>query len=156
MFNFAHGNFDDIHEMITSEFSLFGLSDAGAHCGAICDASMPTSSIALWARDRTGGDRVPLERIVHEQTQRTATHVGWLDRGVLAPGFVGDANVIDLDALACRLPRLVHDLPAGGRRLVQGAEGYRHTVKAGVVTFESGAATGELPGRLLRGARPRP
>ena len=151
LFNFAHGNFDDLYEMITTPFSLFGLSDAGAHCGAICDASMPTSSMALWSRDRHGGDTIPIEVIVHQQTQRTAAHVGWLDRGVLAPGYVGDANVIDLDALECRIPHLVHDLPAGGRRLMQGADGYRATVKAGSVTFENGTHTGELPGRLLRG-----
>ena len=155
LFNFAHGNFDDLYEMITTPFSLFGLSDAGAHCGAICDASMPTSSIALWSRDRKGGATIPVEAIVHQQTQRTAAHVGWLDRGVLAPGYVGDANVIDLDALECRIPHLVHDLPAGGRRLMQEASGYRATVKAGAVTFEDGVHTGELPGRLLRGARPR-
>ena len=153
LFNFAHGNFDDLHEMITTPFSLFGLSDAGAHCGAICDASMPTSSIALWSRDRKDGDTIPIEAIVHQQTQRTAAHVGWLDRGVLAPGYIGDANLIDLSALACRIPHLVHDLPAGGRRLVQEADGYRATVKAGIVTFEDGTHTGELPGRLLRGAQ---
>ena len=156
LFNFAHGNFDDLYEMITTPFSLFGLSDAGAHCGAICDASMPTSSIALWSRDRKGGETIPIEAIVHEQTQRTAAHVGWLDRGVLAPGYVGDANVIDFDALECRIPHLVHDLPAGGRRLMQEARGYRSTVKAGTVTFEDGVHTGELPGRLLRGAQPKP
>ena len=153
LFNFAHGNFDDLHEMITAPFSLFGLSDAGAHCGAICDASMPTSSIALWSRDRKDGDTIPIEAIVHQQTQRTAAHVGWLDRGVLAPGYIGDANLIELSALACRIPHLVHDLPAGGRRLMQEADGYRATVKAGIVTFEDGTHTGELPGRLLRGAQ---
>ncbi len=154
LFNFAHGNFDDLHEMITTEFSLFGLSDAGAHCGAICDGSMPTSSIVVWARDRRGGEKVPLEAIVHQQTQRTAAHVGWLDRGVLAPGYLGDANVIDLDALACHAPAVIHDLPAGGRRLMQTATGYTATVKSGVVTFEAGVHTGELPGSLVRGARP--
>jgi len=153
LFNFAHGHFDDIHEMITTPFALFGLSDAGAHCGAICDASMPTSSIALWARDRSGGDTVPLEQIVHMQTQRTAAHVGWLDRGVLAPGYVGDVNVIDLDVLNCRAPVIVYDLPAGGRRLMQTATGYRHTFKGGVETFVDGEHTGAMPGALVRGAR---
>ena len=151
LFNFAHRNFDDIHEMITSPNALFGLSDAGAHCGAICDASMTTSAITVWARDRERGDRVPLEQIVHGHTQRTARHIGWNDRGVLAPGYVGDLNVIDLEALACRAPKLVRDLPAGGRRLTQEAVGYDYTVKSGVVTFESGIHTGELPGGLLRG-----
>ncbi len=156
LFNFAHGNFDDLYEMITSDFSLFGLSDAGAHCGAICDGSMPTSSIVVWARDRRGGQRIPIEAIVHQQTQRTAAHVGWLDRGVLAPGYIADANVIDLEALACRAPQVIHDLPAGGRRLMQTARGYRATVKSGVVTFEDGEHSGALPGALVRGRRVGP
>jgi N-acyl-D-aspartate/D-glutamate deacylase len=156
LFNFAHGNFDDIEAMITSPNVVFGLSDAGAHCGAICDASMPTSALTVWARDRRGGERLPIERIVHHSTQRTAAHVGWLDRGVIAPGYLADLNVIDLDALACRMPHVVHDLPAGGRRLVQEARGYRYTIKSGQVTFEDGEHTGALPGTLVRGTRPSP
>jgi N-acyl-D-aspartate/D-glutamate deacylase len=117
---------------------------------------MPTSSIVLWARDRTGGDTVPLEQVVHQQTQRTAAHVGWMDRGVLAPGYVGDVNVIDLEVLNCRAPVIVHDLPAGGRRLMQTADGYRYTVKSGAITFEAGEHTGVLPGRLVRGATAAP
>ncbi len=156
LFNFAHGNFDDLYEMITTNFSLFGLSDAGAHCGAICDGSMPTNSIVVWSRDRRRGDKIPLEAIVHQQTQRTAAHVGWLDRGVIAPGYIADVNVIDLDALACHIPRVIHDLPAGGRRLMQTARGYRATVKSGVVTFQEGEHSGELPGALVRGQRARP
>ena len=142
--------------MITSPNTLFGLSDAGAHCGAICDASMTTSSMTVWSRDRTRGDKVPIEQIVYGHTLRNARHMGWLDRGVLAPGQLADLNVIDLDALACRPPTIVHDLPAGGRRLMQTAEGYLWTVKAGRVTFESGQHTGELPGELLRGTRAAP
>jgi N-acyl-D-amino-acid deacylase len=156
LFNFAHGNFDDIHDMITTPFALFGLSDAGAHCGAICDASFTTSSLVVWGRDRKRGPRLPLEQLVHAQTQRTAEHVGWLDRGVLAPGYLADLNVIDFDELACPPPHVVRDLPAGGRRLMQDARGYRATVKSGVVTFDDGAPTGELPGGLLRGARAAP
>jgi N-acyl-D-aspartate/D-glutamate deacylase len=125
LFNFAHGNFDDIFDMITSPNVLFGLSDAGAHCGAICDASMTTSSLTVWARDRRDGERLPIESIVHGHTLRNARHVGWDDRGVLAPGYRADLNVIDLDALACHPPTIIHDLPAGGRRLMQTAEGYR-------------------------------
>ncbi len=151
LFNFAHRNFDDIHEMITSPNIVFGLSDAGAHCGAICDASFSTTSLALWARDRRRGELMPVERVVHLNTQRSAAHVGWLDRGVLAPGYVGDVNVIDFDALSCPPPHMVYDLPAGGRRLMQEANGYLHTIKSGVVTFSGGTHTGELPGRLLRG-----
>ncbi len=156
LFNFAHGNFDDIHSMITSPNTLFGLSDAGAHCGAICDASMTTSSLTVWARDRRRGDKIPVERIVHGHTLRNARHMGWLDRGVIAPGMVADLNVIDLDRLACHPPTIVHDLPAGGRRLMQTAAGYRATVKSGAVTFVDGEHTGELPGELLRGTRPAP
>ncbi len=153
LFNFAHGTFDDIHEMITAPNTLFGLSDAGAHCGAICDASMTTSSLAVWSRDRRRGERIPVERIVHGHTQRNAAHMGWSDRGVVAPGYLADLNVIDLGELACHPPMIVNDLPAGGRRLMQTAAGYRATVKSGAVTFVDGEHTGELPGGLLRGAR---
>ncbi|MFM7060350.1 MAG: N-acyl-D-amino-acid deacylase family protein [Actinomycetes bacterium] len=156
LFNYANHSFDDIAEMIRAPYSLFGLSDAGAHCGAICDASMTTSTLTVWARDRKHGERLPLEWLVHGHTQRTAAHLGWLDRGVLAPGYLADLNLIDLDRLACRPPRIVHDLPAGGRRLVQDAAGYRATVKRGLVTFEDGEHTGALPGTLLRGAQPAP
>lgn len=156
LFNFAHGNFDDIHEMITAPNTLFGLSDAGAHCGAICDASMTTSSLAVWSRDRRGGEKVPVEAIVHGHTLRNARHMGWLDRGVVAPGYLADLNVVDLDRLACHPPTIVRDLPAGGRRLMQTAAGYRATVKSGAVTFVDGEHTGELPGALLRGTRPGP
>jgi N-acyl-D-aspartate/D-glutamate deacylase len=156
LFNFAHHNFDDIAEMISSPNALFGLSDAGAHCGAICDGSSTTSSLVVWARDRRHGERLPIESLVHGHTQRGAAHMGWMDRGVLAPGYLADINVIDLESLACRPPRIVHDLPAGGRRLVQDAAGYRATIKSGSITFENGEHTGELPGTLLRGARSLP
>ena len=156
LFNFAHGDFDDIHEMLTSPLSLYGLSDAGAHCGAICDASSTTSFLTVWARDRTDEQRIPVEDVVHHLTRRTAAHVGWLDRGLLSPGHVADLNVIDLDALGCAPPRIAHDLPAGGRRLVQDATGYRWTLKSGVPTFVDGAPTGARPGGLLRGPRPTP
>ncbi len=156
LFNFAHGDFDDIHEMITSPVALFGLSDAGAHCGAICDASATTSFLTVWGRDRRDDQRLPIETVVHHLTRRTAEHIGWLDRGLVAPGYLADLNLIDLEQLSCAPPRIVHDLPAGGRRLVQDARGYRATVKSGAVTFVDGDHTGELPGRLVRGARPDP
>ena len=156
LFNFANGDFEDIRSMITSPNVLFGLSDAGAHCGAICDASMPTSAITVWARDRKGGRSVPLERIVHMQSRRNAEHLGWLDRGLVAPGMVADLNLIDLDALACHPPRIVHDLPAGGRRLMQSSSGYRFTIKSGEVTVQDGELTGARPGSLLRGSRATP
>ncbi|MEY4372023.1 MAG: hypothetical protein RL219_792, partial [Actinomycetota bacterium] len=90
---------------------------------------------------------------VHHITQRTASHVGWNDRGVIAPGMLGDINVIDMQALAAHPPSIVHDLPAGGRRLMQTASGYRYTVKTGTVTFENGTHTGDFPGRFVRGAQ---
>ncbi len=153
LFNYAHGSLDDVHEMITSPYALFGLSDAGAHCNTICDGSYPTTAIAHWTRDRTRGPKVPLEYMVHCQTQRTASHVGWLDRGVLAPGYLADVNLIDLDRIGLHPPELVADLPAGGTRLLQHAVGYRATVKRGAVTFEDGVHTGALPGGLVRGIR---
>jgi N-acyl-D-aspartate/D-glutamate deacylase len=155
LFNFAGRTMDVVAEMVASPVALFGLSDAGAHCGAICDASMSTSALTLWGRSRDEGG-LGLEGVVHHLTQRTAAHVGWADRGVVAPGYLADLNVIDLDALGCRPPTLAWDLPAGGRRLVQEATGYSWTVKSGVPTFCDGQQTGELPGRLVRGARPFP
>jgi N-acyl-D-aspartate/D-glutamate deacylase len=156
LFNFANGNFDDIQEMISAPNSLFGLSDAGAHCGAICDASMTTSSLTVWARDRLGDASIPIERIVHGHTQRTASHVGWHDRGVIAPGYLADLNVIDLERLGCHPPTIIHDLPAEGRRLMQTSDGYVHTFKSGVETLADGTPTGENPGGLIRGVRPQP
>jgi N-acyl-D-aspartate/D-glutamate deacylase len=157
LFNFAHRTLDDVHEMITSPVALFGLSDAGAHCGQICDGSMPTTYLSLWGRDRNRTeDGMAVESVVHQITQRPAAHFGWLDRGVVAPGFLADLNVIDLDRLGCAPPEVVADLPAGGSRLLQGATGYRWTVKRGAVTFEGGVHTGEAPGELIRGRRPGP
>ncbi len=151
LFNFVHGNLADVREMIGADRSLFGLSDAGAHCGAICDASFTTSYLTLWARDRADG--LPIEEVVPRISRDTARHVGWHDRGTLLPGMLADINVLDLDALGCAPPRIVNDLPAGGRRLLQRAYGYRCTIKAGEPTFVGGEHTGQLPGRLLRGAR---
>jgi N-acyl-D-aspartate/D-glutamate deacylase len=153
LFNFVHGNLDAVHEMITSPVAMFGLSDGGAHCGAICDASMTTSFMTLWSRDRTDESRIPLESVVHQLTRRPALHFGWKDRGLIETGLLADLNVIDFAGLACASPRIVTDLPAGGRRLLQSASGYRYTIKRGAVTFEDGVATGELPGKLLRGAQ---
>jgi N-acyl-D-amino-acid deacylase len=154
LFNFVHGDLADVREMIRADRSLFGLSDAGAHCGAICDASFTTSYLTLWARDRL--DRLPIEEVVPRISRDTARHVGWRDRGTLQPGMLADVNVLDLDALGCAPPRIVNDLPAGGRRLLQRAYGYRCTVKGGEPTFMDGEHTGQLPGRLVRGARSAP
>jgi N-acyl-D-aspartate/D-glutamate deacylase len=149
--NFARHDYSDLTEMVTSENVLFGLSDAGAHCGSLCDASMPTTSLTEWARDRSFGKPLPIEWIVHRLTQRNASHMGWWDRGVVAEGYTADLNVIDFDNLKTHHPHLAYDLPTGGRRLVQKAEGYRTTIKSGQVTFVDGEHTGVLPGHLLRG-----
>jgi N-acyl-D-amino-acid deacylase len=156
LFNFVGGNLNVVHEMISSPVAMFGLSDAGAHCGQICDGSMTTSFMTLWARDRADRDGLPIEFVVHQMTRRPASHFGWLDRGLIAPGLLADLNVIDLDNLECSSPEIATDLPAGGRRLLQTARGYRCTVKRGSVTFEDGAPTGQLPGRLVRGAQVGP
>ncbi|HEU5084733.1 MAG TPA: amidohydrolase family protein [Acidimicrobiales bacterium] len=156
LMNYARGSLDDVHEMLTSPHAMVGLSDAGAHCNAISDGSMPTTAITHWTRDRTRGPKLSLEHMVHHQTQRTAAHVGWLDRGVVAPGYLADLNVIDLDRLRLRPPHIVADLPAGGTRLLQEAVGYVATLKRGVATVEEGALTGERPGSLQRGTRPAP
>lgn len=150
--NYAAGNLDDVHEMMSADFALYGLSDGGAHCGMICDASFPTTALAFWPRGNRSGLSIPLEQVVHGYTQRNARQVGWNDRGVLAPGYLADINVIDPDALALRPPTPVYDLPAGGMRLIQHARGYRWTIKRGEVTFANGEPTGALPGRLIRGA----
>jgi len=151
LMNYARGNLDDVRDMITSPHSIFGLSDAGAHCNFISDATFPTTAIAHWTRDRTRGEKIGLEFMVHQQTQRTAQHVGWLDRGVVAPGYLADLNVIDPKRIAVTAPKLVADLPAGGTRLVQKAVGYDVTIKRGVAIVEDGELTGEHPGRLVRG-----
>ena len=156
LFNFAHRDLRAIREMITSPVAMFGLSDAGAHCGQICDGSMTTTYLSMWARDLEGPKGLPVESVVHQITRRPAAHFGWLDRGIVAPGMLADLNVIDLQGLECAPPEITADLPAGGRRLLQEARGYRWTVKRGAVTFEDGTPTGELPGRLVRGARPAP
>jgi N-acyl-D-aspartate/D-glutamate deacylase len=153
--NYAHGDLEDVRAMMTSPHALFGLSDGGAHCNFICDGTFPTTALAHWTKGRTRGPRLPVEFIVHQQTQRPARHVGWFDRGVIAPGYLADLNVIDLDHLSLRSPRSVADLPAGGTRLLQDALGYDFTFKRGIASFEGGEHTGALPGRLVRGGQPQ-
>ncbi len=150
LINYARGSLDDVHSMLTAPNTLYGLSDGGAHCGTICDASFPTSTIAIWARGNKAGHAIPLESLVHGLTRRNAAHVGWMDRGLVAPGYRADLNIIDLDALAVPPPQLIHDLPAGGGRLVQKPRGIALTMLNGIATFENGEPTGELPGRLIR------
>jgi N-acyl-D-amino-acid deacylase len=151
--SYVHHNLDAIHEMITDPTTVLGLSDGGAHCGLICDVSMPTYLLTHWVNGRTRGDRVALEAAVSLQTSRTAAAYGFTDRGVLEPGKRADVNLIDLDGMHLHAPKMVHDLPAGGRRLVQRADGYVATLVAGQVTFEHGVPTGERPGRLVRFGR---
>jgi N-acyl-D-amino-acid deacylase len=152
-FNYAEGNHDAIYDMISHPAGVSGLSDGGAHCGLICDASYPTYLLTHWARDRHRGPRFSLEYMVRKQTRDTATLFGLSDRGVIELGKRADVNVIDMDALNLKVPQMVYDLPAGGRRLVQGARGYDATVVNGVVTRRHGVDTGARPGRLLRGVR---
>jgi N-acyl-D-aspartate/D-glutamate deacylase len=154
--NYSEGSLHAAREMIVHPDTVPGLSDGGAHVGMICDGSFPTTMIAHWTRDRTRGPRIPLESVVSMQTRDTARAVGLYDRGLIAPGYRADLNVIDYERLRLKAPQVVHDLPAGGRRLVQRAEGYVATIVAGRTTYRDGEPTGALPGRLLRGARPGP
>jgi N-acyl-D-amino-acid deacylase len=153
---YAHGDFGALHEMLVHPGTVLGLGDGGAHCGLLCDASLPTYMLTHWVRDRSRGERLTLEQAVHAQTRGTAALYGFDDRGLVAPGYLADLNVVDVDRLALDAPEMVYDLPAGGRRIVQRARGYRATVKRGVVVREDDAATGEHPGRLLRGPQPAP
>ncbi|HZM29114.1 MAG TPA: amidohydrolase family protein [Acidimicrobiales bacterium] len=155
LLGYAHGDFGALHEMLVHPGTVLGLGDGGAHCGLLCDASLPSYMLSHWARDRSRGDRLGLEQAVQLQTRRTAALYGFDDRGVLAPGYLADVNVIDFDTLAIDAPEMVYDLPAGGRRMIQRARGYAATVKRGVVVREDDEATGERPGRLLRGPQPR-
>src|SRR5580765_96437 len=148
--SYVNHNFDAIREMVSHPATVLGLSDGGAHCGLICDASMTTFNLTHWARDRSRGEKLPVEFVVQQQTQRTANLYGFTDRGELKPGKRADLNVIDFDNLQIHAPEMIFDLPAGGRRLVQYVDGYDATVCAGKVTFENGRATGERPGRLVR------
>jgi N-acyl-D-aspartate/D-glutamate deacylase len=154
LFGYANGNFDAILETMRHPQTGLSLADGGAHCGAICDASTPTYMLMHWVRDRSRGERLPLEFVVKRQTADTALQYGLRDRGVLAPGLKGDVNVIDLDKLSLTAPEMRHDFPASGRRLYQGAKGYGATIVSGQVVFEQGEATGALPGRLIRGEQP--
>ncbi len=153
MFNYVDGNHDVIREQLTHPQSVSGLSDGGAHCGLICDASVPTTMISHWTRDRIRGEKLPIEWVAKKQTHDTAAMFGLGDRGTLEPGKRADINIIDHDRIGLRTPELVHDLPAGGRRLVQRANGYVATIVAGEVTRRHGKDTGARPGRLIRGRR---
>ena len=154
--NYAEGSLDPVREMFLHPRAASGLADGGAHCGVICDASMPTFMLTHWTRDRSRGELLPLEWVVKKQTHDTARLYGLGDRGTLEVGMVGDVNIIDYDNLRLGSPYVSSDLPAGGRRLLQNATGYVSTIKSGVVTFSNGEDTGARPGQLLRGARTSP
>ncbi|WP_316232545.1 N-acyl-D-amino-acid deacylase family protein [Bradyrhizobium sp. SZCCHNR1051] len=151
--NYSDGNLDATYEMLRDPRSVPGLSDGGAHCGIICDASFPTYLLTHWTRDRKRGDRLPIPFVVAAQSRKTALSVGLDDRGLLAPGYKADINVIDYDRLHLHPPKVHYDLPVGGRRLMQDVDGYEATIVSGVVTRRQGEATGARPGRLVRGAR---
>lgn len=149
IYNYAAGSLDEVAKMLTHPHAMMGLSDGGAHVGTICDASFPTFLLSHWVRDRKK-DALSLERAVHMLTARTAGWVGLTDRGVITPGKKADLNVIELERLALKPPRLVRDLPAGGRRFLQDAEGYLATIVSGQVVRERGVTTSARPGRILR------
>jgi N-acyl-D-amino-acid deacylase len=156
LFNYANGDLDHLWELHQHPHTRMGLADAGAHCGAICDGGMPTFMVSFWTRDRSRGETIPLEGIVARQTRDTAELYCLFDRGVLAPGYRADLNIIDYDDLSFETPRMAWDLPTGARRFVQRATGYRFTICAGRVTVEDDVFTGDRPGRLVRGPQMRP
>jgi N-acyl-D-aspartate/D-glutamate deacylase len=150
IFNYLQGNLNTVHTMLTHPQALLSLSDAGAHVGTVCDASFPTSLLAHWTRDRSRGQRLSLENAVHLLTARNAAHLGLADRGTIAVGLRADLNVIDYQTLQVGPPELVHDLPAGGKRFVQKAQGYLASIAGGQVICEAGTITSSRPGRWLR------
>ena len=153
--NYADGNLDATREMLRDPNAVPGLSDGGAHCGIICDASFPTYLLTHWTRDRSRGEKLSIPFVVAAQSRKTALSVGLYDRGVIAPGFKADVNVIDYDRLHLHPPKVHYDLPVGGRRLMQQVDGYDATIVSGVVTRRGGEATGARPGKLVRGAQGR-
>ena len=148
--NYRDGNLNFLEDLQTRDDCVNSLSDGGAHCGTICDAASPTFMLQHWVRDRAG-QRITLENAIKRQCHDTARLYGLNDRGVLKPGYLADINVIDMERLKLGKPWLAFDLPAGGKRLLQKADGYVATVKAGVVTFREGKMTGALPGIVVRG-----
>src|SRR3954463_557054 len=151
--NYAEGNLDAVREMLSDPHAVPGLSDGGAHCGIICDASFPTYLLSHWTRDRSRGEKLSIPFVVAAQSRKTALSVGLGDRGVLAPGSKADVNVIHYDRLLIPPPKVHYDLPVGGRRLLQQIDGYDATIVSGVVTQRQGKATGARPGKLVRGAQ---
>ena len=156
MHNYTEGNLENVRQMIVNPNTLPGLSDGGAHVGAICDVSLPTFMLTHWCRDRTRGPMLGLADMVKQQTCDTARAVGLNDRGLLAVGYLADINVIDFERLELGKPYMAYDLPTGARRLMQDAEGYVATIKSGQVIYAAGQPTEALPGKLVRGAQTAP
>lgn len=150
---YVHGDHEQIRQLLVDPGTLLGLGDGGAHCGQIVDAGLPSYMLSHWARDRKRGPGLPLPQLVKMQTSEPADFFGFQDRGRLKPGLRADVNIIDFDRLRLHQPEIVHDLPAGGRRLVQRVDGYRATLVAGIPVFENGEDTGARPGRLVRAGR---
>lgn len=153
--NYADGNLNFLEDLQMSDDCVNSLSDGGAHCGTICDAASPTFMLQHWVRDRDG-KRISLEHAVKRQARDTAVLYGLSDRGLLAPGYLADINIIDFDAVKLGKPWLAFDLPAGGKRLLQKADGYVATIKSGRVTFRNGEYQGVHPGKLIRGPQTTP
>jgi N-acyl-D-aspartate/D-glutamate deacylase len=156
LLGYTAGDMEALRTLLAHPSSVLGLGDGGAHVGFICDGSLPSFMLAHWARDRSRGETLPLEHVVHLQTERPARLFGFADRGRLAPGYLADVNVVDFDRLSLGPVQFAYDLPAGGKRLVQRASGYLATLKGGAVVREHDEFTGERPGVLLRGPQPAP
>ena len=154
--NYTDGNLNTVHDMLTHPATIVGLGDGGAHVGMLCDSSAITTMLTHWTRDRTVGKKFGLPWAIRRVTLDSASAIGLNDRGVVRPGFKADLNVIDYDRLSLHTPRVVYDLPSGGRRLIQTAAGYEATIVSGVPVYREGEATGALPGRLVRGAQAAP
>lgn len=148
--NYTEGNLSAVREMLGHPDTVMALADGGAHYGLICDSSFPTYYLQRWARDADEHERIELPKAIAELTSKTAAAVGLTDRGLLAPGMKADINVIDFDRLQLRVPEIVYDLPAGGKRMLQKVDGIVATIVNGRVTYRNGEHTGELPGRLVR------
>ncbi|WP_428685469.1 N-acyl-D-amino-acid deacylase family protein [Sphingopyxis sp.] len=154
--NYSNGNLDSVREMLGHPNTVMGLADGGAHYGLICDASFPTYLLQRWVRDARDEQRIPLPLAIAELTSKAAATVGMTDRGRIAPGYKADINIIDFNALTLHVPRVAYDLPAGGKRMQQVADGYVATIVSGEITYQDGKHTGALPGRLVRRTDARP
>jgi N-acyl-D-aspartate/D-glutamate deacylase len=153
LLNYSGLTADPIREMMYHPRAVLGLGDGGAHCGMICDASIQTFMLTHWIRDRVRGEKIPVEFAVKRMSKDTADLYGLCDRGVIEIGKKADLNIIDLDNLRLEPPEMINDLPAGGKRFMQRARGYRATIVSGEVTMENDEVTGVFPGKLIRGAQ---